>query len=1661
LPEFIKPKSKNCPHGRFEKNQTNKLPIMKLIKSTNYTALARRLPFKKVALLLLLTFPVSYLSASLVQDPCDIFRNHGQGYRTSIASVTLNQDESHTITLLVSNDGCAEPGCKGLSHYSVQALPGTYSNISVEVVSGSMTYTSIDMGPNLGADPIMGFKINGIDGIGGGVAGEFKVTYTLTGGLQNQKALAKAGPNRLIVSFIISHFQSILECGDVNIYPYYEPPVGGKLESSLIGPELTSLHGVYINSGPVVSDNIFRVDEENVLIRVFALPAQLPELLNILISEPYGLTEEIIIPDLNAITGWFPVANLLLIDTLDTYVNYARPEYPPQSNSGLVTSQGDISMRSDFARDVFNVSGAGAKVGVLSDSYNKKFGDPANDDVLKGDLPGIATDPNGNLVPNPLNDTDVDVLKDYPYIGSDEGRAMLQIIHDIAPEANLAFRTGFINPVDFAAGIIELKDAGCNVIVDDITYITEPFFKDGIVAEAVNTVVAEGVTYFSAAGNFGSKSYENTFFPGNPPSGLTGAAHNFAGVDGDDIMQSISVDEGNYLVVLQWDDGSDFGSTTTDMDIYLANTGGTTLFGFNRVNTGGDPIEVLPFTVGPGGAEANLVIMKASGAETVRFKYIVFRGQLTMNEYAGTGSSTIVGQANAEGAIAVGAVLYSNTPEYGVDPPTVASFSSRGGTLINGVDRLKPEISGPNGVNTTVDLGGFDFEGDLFPNFFGTSAAAPHAAGLAALLFEAKSKFYNTTISPEEVREILTTTALDMGTPGYDPASGYGFLQADAALLTLANPSPLLFSLSYDTTLMPGFDTLLITIKGKYLVQGSQVYFNGEPLDSETVLYGDTAVETLVPPFSDLYPALQVYNPPGALTNGEDGGLSNSVYFTTKETLLITIDDKTKKYGEILPEFTADYSVATLNGSYTLAEAGLSPDEIARVLSIPFEAQNVTPLSNSGFWAITASASDPLNPESGIIATDSLDLALLDRYDFVFVNGFLSIENIDLLVKPQDLTLTYGEPIAGLEFDYIFNNDLNNPLNIPDEINNQILSLLQVGHATALVNGKATALVNTPAEALVNRSFMISATALVNTTDLVDVIFENPILLFDSAALVNGLATALVNGQATALVNARALVAGQATALVNGQATALVNAASLGQATALVNTTTFNATNNKESVIMLTEEDIYILAGITQGEITLISVNLIPETSVGTYWVIAGTLVTNNFNVTYEPGTITFLAAPANINILEESLTQTYSGNPITPVIATDPEDLIVDVTYNGISHAPVNAGTYVVEAIVNDANYYGSVSSNLTITPVLLNVAADNVEKTYGETDPPLTYQLTDGSLIGDDELTGELVREPGENAGSYDVLQGSISAGANYSISNFTAGNFMINPASLIVSVDTTFIYAGDPLPVFDFGFEGFVLDEDETVLSSLDFIIDPVYNGVAGIYTVIPLASAANYVITPVDGALFVNPFGPGTQQIKINILCVEVITPVNGFTHIAYFGYTNNNNTAVYIPVGADNYISSSGIFDDSGLPEVFLPEKGVFAVPFDGNLMVWAVTSYDYKGHKRTWVTRAHWSTIKCTKSEEAAKDEVFTEPQQALEIYPNPTTAEVYINQTNSQIDAREVALYDIMGNQISAPVMNISESLIRIDLSGLSAGVYIGRINHSAFVETFRVVKR
>ena len=157
---------------------------------------------------------------------------------------------------------------------------------------------------------------------------------------------------------------------------------------------------------------------------------------------------------------------------------------------------------------------------------------------------------------------------------TDEGRAMLQIIHDVAPGAELAFTTGFISPGNFAQGIVDLANVDCDIIVDDITYITEPFFKDGIVAQAVEVVSDFDKIYVSAAGNYGANSYTGVFdvLPGvdlDFPIDTMSAPHDFGGGD---YMQQITLVPGVYTVAMQWDDNYfslNEGGAQYDLDIHL------------------------------------------------------------------------------------------------------------------------------------------------------------------------------------------------------------------------------------------------------------------------------------------------------------------------------------------------------------------------------------------------------------------------------------------------------------------------------------------------------------------------------------------------------------------------------------------------------------------------------------------------------------------------------------------------------------------------------------------------------------------------------------------------------------------------------------------------------------------------------------------------------------------------------------------------------------------------------------------------------------------------------------------------------------------------------------------------------------------------------------
>ncbi|HEY6197529.1 MAG TPA: putative Ig domain-containing protein [Candidatus Binatia bacterium] len=473
-------------------------------------------------------------------------------------------------------------------------------------------------------------------------------------------------------------------------------------------------------------------------------------------------------------------------------LRFAR-ESAAARRAGSVTSQGDASMHADIARSSFGVDGAGVKVGVLSDSFNCLGG--AGGDVASGDLSTVQP-----------------ILEISSCNGAtDEGRAMLQIVHDVAPGASLAFASAFNGEAAFANNIVALKNAGAKVIVDDVFYYDEPMFQDGIVAQAVDTVVAGGAAYFSAAGNEARQSYQKTFKPGGTltngqfPSAL-GAPHFFGGVphnfasNGTDLFQSITIPPHTTIIFsVQWD--SPFASagpgpgSPNDLDVYVFNSAATQVIGgAANDNIGGDAVEFLSFgNNGNSPLNVNLMIVSYSpnpqsplpNPGLIKYVYFPDSSAPVTIEYD-TQSSTIYGHSNANGAEAVGAAWYKETTQFGVTPPLLEPYSSAGGTPvlfstsgnpINDPRAGKPEITAPDGGNTTFFFSDSASDPDTFPNFFGTSAAAPHAGGVAALLLQA-----NPTLTPANVYAALENSAIDMGTAGFDNDSGFGLVQADAAL---------------------------------------------------------------------------------------------------------------------------------------------------------------------------------------------------------------------------------------------------------------------------------------------------------------------------------------------------------------------------------------------------------------------------------------------------------------------------------------------------------------------------------------------------------------------------------------------------------------------------------------------------------------------------------------------------------------------------------------------------------------------------------------------------------------------------------------------------------------------------------------------------------------
>lgn len=474
------------------------------------------------------------------------------------------------------------------------------------------------------------------------------------------------------------------------------------------------------------------------------------------------------------------------------------PGTPGPTGQGSKTTEGDLAHRAFDARAAFGINGAGLKIGVLSDGVLNLAASQA-----LGDLPADVT-----VLPGQAGPSD----------SEDEGTAMLEIIHDMAPGAKLYFATAFNGIASFAQNIHDLRTAGCDIIVDDVFYFVESPFADGqtaavpspnnsaLILQAVNDVTAAGALYFSSAGNQGGKdmgsssTYEGDFVDGGALGLLAGGTvHNFGTTQWD----KINTTSGGPSFLF-WSDP--LGASTNDYDLFVLNAAATAVLEASTdVQDGSapqDPVEA----VGNTDVANNLLVVFKHASAQARYFHLNLgangSGTLAVSTQGTTHGHNHAALAYGVAATPAFAPAGSTTPGpwpnffttsnqieyfsadgprrlfYHADgtPYTPGNVSSTGGIV-----RQKPDITAADGVSVT-GVGGFP------STFYGTSAAAPSAAAVAALVKSAQP-----TLTNDQLRTTLTATAVDIMASGVDRDSGAGIVMAFEAVRSLgvagfANP---------------------------------------------------------------------------------------------------------------------------------------------------------------------------------------------------------------------------------------------------------------------------------------------------------------------------------------------------------------------------------------------------------------------------------------------------------------------------------------------------------------------------------------------------------------------------------------------------------------------------------------------------------------------------------------------------------------------------------------------------------------------------------------------------------------------------------------------------------------------------------------------------------
>lgn len=561
---------------------------------------------------------------------------------------------------------------------------------------------------------------------------------------------------------------------------------------------------------------------------------------NLRVLESEGAKLELRDERLHVVQARVPANRLEAVAGLLFVKSVRLPDYGIP-NTGSITTEGDIILNADQVRALFGVDGSGVRVGVISDGIGGIFlpgagtvnPDPAGP-VGTADLP--ATDTAGNPTTGTRDATGVLiatsgglVAQSFRAADSDleagaEGTAMLEIVHDLAPGAELHF-ANFETGLEFNAAVSSLAQ-NTDVVVDDIAFFGLSYDGNNPISANTGAALNDNANpvraHFTSVGNHARKHYQDTFvdsgidaatLPFTPPL-PTGNLHLFSspGTNGtvdclglsplpaDPLfLFDVTSSEGagsSVEVWLVWDDP--FGASGNDYDLYLVEVStGVVVASSTDPQTGSqNPVESLAFTntTGSDGFFDIIIQNFNNAAAPVEFDMFVLQPDGTValggtctsgeNHNFNTVFSSVPAQSDTGGSpvsvMSLGAIDQA-------DPlnDDIEDFSSNGPT---NDARLKPDASAIDGVLIT-GAGGFGSGSPPNVRFFGTSAAAPHGSGVAALLLQmapcledASTGALADATARQTLRDLILNNAVDLGAvPGPDQVFGFGRIDALAS----------------------------------------------------------------------------------------------------------------------------------------------------------------------------------------------------------------------------------------------------------------------------------------------------------------------------------------------------------------------------------------------------------------------------------------------------------------------------------------------------------------------------------------------------------------------------------------------------------------------------------------------------------------------------------------------------------------------------------------------------------------------------------------------------------------------------------------------------------------------------------------------------------------